>query len=73
MPSFPLVDGEPDASCDSPFAEFRLKERGGQPADRRLAILRLCLRSTWPVATDTFVAGDVPLLLTKMGQIPVDK
>ncbi len=73
MPSFPLVDGEPDASCDSPFPEFRLQERGGRPGDGRVAALRLYLRSTWPVATDTFVAGDVPLLLTKMGQIPAGK
>lgn len=57
----------------SPFEEFRLCERDtrnvAQDADERLATARLLLRATWPVSTDTFVTGDLPLLLTRAAQI----
>jgi hypothetical protein len=57
----------------SSFEEFRLCERDtrnvAQDADERLATARLLLRATWPVSTDTFVTGDLPLLLTRAAQI----
>ena len=39
------------------------------PRNERLETARRLLRATWPVSTDTFVTGDLPLLLTRAGQI----
>jgi hypothetical protein len=67
MPALPRID--PDEPTPSPFKEFRLRERDATPADERLAAARRLLRATWPVSTDTFVTEDLPLLLTRAGQI----
>ncbi len=74
MPDFkPTHPRSDDADLPvSPFAEFRLRERDAataETADERLATARQLLRATWPVSTDTFVTGDLPLLLTRAGQI----
>jgi hypothetical protein len=67
MPALSRTDT--DEPTPSPFEEFRLRERGTQAADERLGAARRLLRATWPVSTDTFVTGDLPLLLTRAGQI----
>ena len=67
LPPQPRID--PDALPPSPFEEFRLCERDTVPADERLAAARLLLRAAWPVSTDMFVTGNLPLLLTRAGQI----
>jgi hypothetical protein len=69
-PTHPRNDGA-DLPA-SPFAEFSLRERDAVPVettDERLVTARQLLRATWPVSTDTFVTGDLPLLLTRAGQI----
>ncbi|GAA3715226.1 hypothetical protein GCM10022268_24840 [Sphingomonas cynarae] len=71
VPVHPRIDAHD--LPNSPFEEFRLCERDtrnvAQDADERLATARLLLRATWPVSTDTFVTEDMPLLLTRAGQI----
>ncbi len=72
MPSRPRPDA--DSVTPSPFEEFRLRERDGASdgtadGNERLETARRLLRATWPVSTDTFVTGDLPLLLTRAGQI----
>lgn len=75
MPIPARPDAAPDTVTDpasvtpSPFEEFRLRERDGEPRNERLETARRLLRATWPVSTDTFVTGDLPLLLTRAGQI----
>lgn len=36
----------------------------------RLAAVGKVLRSTVQVPTDTYITGDIPLLLTRLGQVP---
>lgn len=36
----------------------------------RLAAVGKTLRSTVQVPTDTYITGDIPLLLTRLGQVP---
>lgn len=37
----------------------------------RLATVRRTLESLHPVPTDTYITDDIPLLLTRLSQIPV--
>lgn len=39
----------------------------------RLATVSRTLQSVLPIPTDTYITADIPLLLTKLSQIPVER
>lgn len=50
--------------------EFELRERGTRPVMERQELAQSLLRRGYELPRDTFITDDIPLLLTKLSQIP---
>lgn len=46
------------------------KTPGAQPRRGRAATALAALDECWAVPTDTYISGDLPLLLTKLSNLP---
>lgn len=50
--------------------DFELNERNPDLGEGRKGAARAALRATWAVPEDTFITEDIPLLLTRLSQVP---
>lgn len=60
-----IVDGIIVQRMGTRFVQARERER-----QERLAMMGKALRSSVRVPTDTYITGDIPTLLTRLGQVP---